>query len=93
MASKMKKKDIDEYIKSKSVTQSSYTAPTVQTHVDTRAPAMVQAAQTVEPTVKVAQTNFKNAENDLNLAQSRYETALANELKKTGKDYRIKFKE
>lgn len=91
MASKMKKKDIDEYIKSKSVTQSSYTAPTVQTHVDTRAPAMVQAAQTVEPTVKVAQTNFKNAENDLNLAQSRYETALANELKKTGKDYRIKF--
>ena len=54
-------------------------------------PAMVQAAQTVEPTVKVAQTNFKNAENDLNLAQSRYETALANELKKTGKDYRTKF--
>lgn len=54
-------------------------------------PAMVQVAQTVEPTVKVAQTNFKNAENDLNLAQSRYETALANELKKTGKDYRIKF--
>lgn len=52
---------------------------------------MVQVAQTVEPTVKVAQTNFKNAENDLNLAQSRYETALANELKKTGKDYRIKF--
>ena len=55
------------------------------------APAMVKVAQTVEPTVKVAQTNFKNAENDLNLAQSRYETALANELKKTGKDYRIKF--
>ena len=54
-------------------------------------PAMVKVAQTVEPTVKVAQTNFKNAENDLNLAQSRYETALANELKKTGKDYRIKF--
>lgn len=54
-------------------------------------PAMVQVAQTVEPTVKVAQTNFKNAENDLNLAQSRYETALANELKKTGKDYRTKF--
>lgn len=52
---------------------------------------MVKVAQTVEPTVKVAQTNFKNAENDLNLAQSRYETALANELKKTGKDYRIKF--
>lgn len=59
-------------------------------------PALVGAAQNntvkgVEPTVKVAQTNFKNAENDLNLAQSRYETALANELKKTGKDYRTKF--
>ena len=51
MASKMKKKEIEEFIKSKSTTQDTYIAPTVRTHVDTKAPAMAQVAQTVKPTI------------------------------------------
>lgn len=91
MASKMKKKDIDEYIKSKSVTQSSYTAPTVQTHVDTRTPAMVQVAQTVKPRVAETTQNLKIADNNLKVAQDIYRNKLADEIKKDGQDYRTKF--
>ena len=51
--------EIQEFINSRNVTQDTYVAPTVKTHVvDTRsAPAMVQVAQTVkpkEPTLKEA---------------------------------------
>ena len=84
MAKKMSNKEIEEYINSKSITQDSYIAPTVQTHVDTRTPALVK------PTVDTA-LNLKIADNDLKVATDRYQNALSRELKKTGVDYRTKF--
>jgi len=48
----MKKNEIEEYIKSKSVTQDTYVAPTVQRHVDTRTPALSAVSQTVKPTTE-----------------------------------------
>ena len=45
----MKKKEIEEYINSKTVTQDNYVAPTVSTHVDTRKPV-------VTPTINYTQT-------------------------------------
>lgn len=49
----MKKKEIEEYIKSKSITQDSYVAPTVQTHIDTKnAPAMAKIGGTANTTIQ-----------------------------------------
>ena len=48
----MKKNEIEEYIKSKSVTQDTYVAPTVQRNVDNRAPALSAVSQTVKPTTE-----------------------------------------
>lgn len=66
MAKRMTDKEIQEYIKSKSITQDQYVAPTVQTHVDTRnrAPAMVQVAQTVKPTQTIKQNTFSKPQNN-----------------------------
>lgn len=82
----MKKKEIEEYINSKAVTQDNYVAPTVSTHVDTRKPV-------VTPTINYTQTqkNLRDAENNRNIALSNYKQALSNELKKNNVDYRTKF--
>lgn len=42
-------------------------------------------------TVKTAQQNLRNAENEFSAASDRYENALSRELKKTGIDYRTRF--
>lgn len=85
----MKKKEIEEYIKSKSVTQNTYVAPTVQTHVDTRAPAM--AAVSVQPTVSQTRSNLKSAETAFDTASENYQNALSREYKKNNVDFSVKF--
>ena len=82
----MKKKEIEEYINSKTVTQDNYVAPTVSTHVDTRKPV-------VTPTINYTQTqkNLRDAVKNRDVALSNYRQALSNELKKNNVDYRTKF--
>ena len=66
MAKRMTDEEIREFINSKNISQDSYVAPTVKTHVDTRNTQTVQPTiQTVKPTVttqptfnQFSQTNF-----------------------------------
>ncbi len=73
----MTDEEIQEFIKSKSITQDTYVAPTIKTHVDTRAPAMAQVAQTVkQPTLKETIKQYKDTVN--NSAVKKYGLNVSN---------------
>ena len=73
MAKKWSKKEINEYLNTKQISQENYVAPTVQTNYTPSVASTVDAFNSVEPTIKSVESTIQTMPN-INSKQSQLET-------------------
>ena len=67
MAKKWKKKEIDEYLSTKQISQDNYVAPTVQTNYTPSVASTVDAFNSVQPTIKSVEPTIQTTQTTMSL--------------------------